>query len=133
MKPSHEIRMFSSQYIANEEQERRAILWRWIMASAASFLFLGGYFVYQARSFIDRPELFLEMPRDGETVENPVCFEGRATPYLELTVNGVRIYSDEKGNFSETFLLASGLHTLDIVGKDRFEKEVKITRHIFVQ
>ena len=95
---------------------------------------MSGYFFYQAKGFILGPQLLVSRPQDGETFSNvPVHVEGEMSPNSYASVNGSRMYSDEAGHFSQDILLAPGIHILELVATDRFGKEKKVTRQIYVK
>ena len=105
-----------------------------IIAASAITLSVGGYFFYQAKGFIMGPKLEVTSPTDGQTFSSAsVKVEGGATPGAQLTINGMKVYSDGTGRFSEDLLLARGIHVLQIVAKDRFGKEREIARQINVK
>lgn len=97
-----------------------------------SILFVG-YFLFQANDFIFGPELALFSPKDGETVRGSVVIAGKTDPRTTLTINGYETYSDEAGIFEENLPLGAGFHIIDVIVKNRFGKESRITRSIVVK
>lgn len=97
-----------------------------------SILFVG-YFLFQANDFIFGPKLSLFSPQDGETVRGSVVIAGKTDPRTTLTINGYETYSDEAGIFEESLPLRAGFHIIDVIVKNRFGKESRITRSIVVK
>lgn len=124
---------FSSEYLRQSAQERiRQYIVRVLVA--VCIITVTGYFVYQARAWILEPHLLITSPEDGATLFTPrVVVEGEAGEALELTINGLKAYSDETGRFSKELLLAPGVHTVEIIARDKFGKEQSITRQIVVK
>jgi len=97
-------------------------------------LVIGFYFIYQLRDWIIPPELSVETPTDGASLQGPdIVVEGNATPGVHLTVNGVVTYNEETGHFYATLLFPAGLHTIEIVAKNRFGRTQSIQRQIVVE
>ena len=100
-------------------------------------LFLGilftGYFLFQANDFIFGPELSLFSPKEGETVWGDVVVSGKTDPRTTLTINGYETYSDEMGIFEENLPLGEGFHIIDVIVKNRFGTESRVTRSIVVK
>ena len=125
--------LFSSDYLRQSAQERiRQRILR--VLTVLCIAMLAGYFVYQARAWILEPHLLVTSPEDGATLlTSRVVVEGEAGESLELTINGLKAYSDETGRFSQELLLAPGVHTIEIKAQDKFGKEQSITRQIVVK
>lgn len=125
--------LFSSDYLRESARERvRQHIFR--ILAIACIAALAGYFVYQARAWILEPHLLVTSPEDGATIfASRVVVEGEAGEALELTINGLKTYSDETGHFSQELLLAPGVHTIEIKAQDKFGKEQSITRQIVVK
>lgn len=110
---------------------------RWVARSVAitAIIFLvSGYFLYQVHGVVVGPSLEVRSPAGGATFSNgEVLVEGVITAGAELTVNGVKTFTDASGNFTEKFLFARGVYVLEIVVKDRFGKEVRVERQVYVE
>ena len=88
--------------------------------------------MYQVRDWLFLPPLEITSPIDGGSSEGPaVRIEGVSTPGVELTINGIKTYSDETGHFSTEFLLPDGIHTIQVIAKNRFGRE-QILKHTIV-
>lgn len=125
---------YTTTYLEETKKNKRIqLIFRSIITVVLLLLF-GGYIVYQAQDWIVGPELVVLRPNDGETFTTSVVLvEGTSTRSIELTINGIKVYSDGAGNFSHELLLAEGIHTLEIVAKNRLGKEKKVTRQIVIK
>jgi hypothetical protein len=91
------------------------------------------YMVFQTRDLILRPELLIEKPQDGEAfTRTQVVVRGRATPGVGLTINGLPAYSDETGAYEAELLLPEGVHTIEVVARNRFSRERVVMRQIVI-
>ncbi len=113
---------------------RKVRIWSRFLVFGIFFVGMLGYFAYQARDLVMGPELEVTTPSDGVLVETEsVVVSGVSEPGVELTVNGAKVYSAQDGHFSQELLLARGLHSLEIMARDRFGNEKKVTRQIVVK
>ena len=93
----------------------------------------GTYMVFQTRDLIIRPSLTVERPHDGETFSRTkITVAGRVTLGVGLTINGLPTYNDETGSYEAELLLPAGVHTIEVVARNRFGRERTITRQIVV-
>lgn len=82
------------------------------------------YCLFQARFLILGPGITIESPRDGEAVTGPaVTLSGTARNAAWITLNGVQIYSDPSGRWSEELIVPSGLSIMTATVRDRFGRE----------
>ncbi|HCB35214.1 MAG: hypothetical protein A2W52_03705 [Candidatus Taylorbacteria bacterium RIFCSPHIGHO2_02_49_25] len=82
---------------------------------------LGTYAYFQFREFLQGPVLFIEEPVNGYTsTTTHITVKGAAHNVSFLTLNGRPIFTDERGRFMESLLLAEGYSIMTIEGKDRF-------------
>lgn len=124
---------FPKTYISPPRRVRTRVVVRVVIAGILA-LFIVGYFFYQAKGFIFGPRLSVSTPKDGETFASGVVrIAGNATPDAAVSVNGARVDSDGKGEFSEELILAPGVHELHIMAADRFGKNKEETRQINVE
>ncbi|OGZ49012.1 MAG: hypothetical protein A3C84_02680 [Candidatus Ryanbacteria bacterium RIFCSPHIGHO2_02_FULL_48_12] len=113
---------------------RKVRIWSRFLVFGIFFVGMLGYFAYQAQDLVVGPKLEVIAPGDGVLVETEsVRGEGISEPGVELTVNGAKVYSAQDGHFSQELLLARGLHVLEIMARDRFGNEKKVTRQIVVK
>lgn len=82
------------------------------------------YCLFQARFLILGPQVWIEAPKDGATVSEPVItLSGRAKNAAWISLNGRQIYTDDIGLWSEKLILAQGLSIMSVTVRDRFGRE----------
>ncbi len=92
------------------------------------------YGFYRAREFMAGPEVALNEPRDGQLFKNSfVRVSGEAKNIASISLDGNRIFIDEKGLFKENLLLARGYNIIEVRAVDKFGKEVKKIRRVVVK
>jgi hypothetical protein len=87
---------------------------------------LGVYAYVQSREYLRGPVLVITEPENGASfTSSRTTLVGEAKNISFLTLNGRRIFTDERGLFKETILLPEGysIHTLE--AKDRFGHTVE--------
>lgn len=90
------------------------------------FILLAGYSLYQARFLILGPQIWVESPKNGETVEDSlVIIRGRAKNIAWISLNGRQIFTDEEGNWSEKLIVSPGLSIMTVKARDRFGRETE--------
>ena len=90
------------------------------------FLLLIAYSLYQARALLVGPQIWIENPQDGDTVENPlVIVEGQSKNIAWISLNDRQIFTNEKGEWSEKVLVSPGLSIMTMKARDRFGRETK--------
>lgn len=90
------------------------------------FILLVLYSLFQARAYIFGPQVWIESPRDGQTVENPVVMvSGRSRYIAWISLNGRQIFTDENGNWSEKLIVSSGVSIMAVEARDRFGHEIR--------
>src|SRR3989338_8394513 len=88
------------------------------------FLLLIAYSLYQARALLVGPQIWIENPQDGDTVENPlVIVEGQSKNIAWISLNDRQIFTNEKGEWSEKLLVSPGLSIMTVKARDRFGRE----------
>ncbi len=103
-----------------------AITPRMIFLLAVSLLvFLGFSYLYrEANLFFSSPRLIILEPEDNSEVnEDLVKIEGISEKDSEVSINGQNVLVDEDGKFSGTLSLQSGINSIVIRSKNRFDKE----------
>lgn len=124
---------YNSDYVQETERLRRRTLLGYMIA-VSGIIIVSAYFVYQTRDWILLPQLFVDEPADGMLLIGPeVLVEGKATPGVHLTVNGVDTYNDKSGLFRLGLLLPAGLHTITVIAENRFGRTRTIERQIVVE
>jgi len=97
-------------------------------------VFLGIYFLYQARGFLIGPEIIIESPKAGEiTHDSYLPVKGQAFNISSLSMNGRQIFIDERGVFSENLLLARGYNIIEITAADKFGRAKKEKREVILE
>jgi inosine/xanthosine triphosphate pyrophosphatase family protein len=90
--------------------------------------------VYQARFIILGPKITIESPANGSTVtERLVTLKGSASNIKTLTVNGITLYTDDTGHFSERMLLFPGYNTVVVAAQDKFGNRLERRLELVVQ
>ena len=91
-------------------------------------IILIAYGIFQARNLALGPVVSVISPVNGETVQSPlVKIAGTAKNVSFLTLNGLHIFTDQNGNWSEDRILSLGYNILTIYAKDKFGKETTKT------
>ncbi|MBI2609890.1 hypothetical protein HYW53_01810 [Candidatus Giovannonibacteria bacterium] len=65
--------------------------------------------------------------------ERVVTVKGTALGAGHLLLNGRAILTNEKGEFSETYVLAPGVNDIEIRARDRFGHEETVRRMVFLK
>ncbi len=97
-------------------------------------ILLGGYFLYQARSFLIGPQINIDEPKEAQVVSRSYLkVIGQALNISNLSMNGRQIFTDEKGNFEEGLLLARGYNIIEITASDKFGRIKKEHRDVIFE
>ncbi|MEK9166336.1 MAG: hypothetical protein AAB846_01225 [Patescibacteria group bacterium] len=95
-------------------------------------VFVAFYGLWQARPYLGGPRIEVAAPTEGTRVtEERMVIRGNASNVSHLTLNGRPIFTDEKGNFEEDFLVAPGESILEIKGTDKFGRERLVRRMVY--
>lgn len=79
------------------------------------------YAYLQSRDFLRGPVITITEPRNGSVATSSfITLSGKARNVAFLTLNSRQIFTDERGNFSESLLLPEGYSIMTIEAKDRF-------------
>ncbi|MDP2665840.1 MAG: hypothetical protein Q8P23_04415 [bacterium] len=85
------------------------------------FILLASYSIFQARTLLVGPQVWIESPQDGETVENPlVVIKGQAKNIAWISLNDRQIFTDENGRWSEKLIVSKGISIMTVRARDRF-------------
>ena len=105
-----------------------------ILIFLAAIFVVGLYFLYEFRFVIRPPEFVITTPAEDETTTlDSFPVSGKIEKESVLTLNGRSIYTNEKGEFSDSALLSKGLNMLEFEAKNRFGKTNKVVRYILVK
>lgn len=102
-----------------------------IVALVAVFSFYG---LYRTKDFLQGPKIAIEYPKNGEVVSNSdIEIRGEVKNISLLYLNGRQIFTDKNGKFKENLLLARGYNIIKVSAKDKFNREIKITREVVLK
>lgn len=106
-----------------------------IIVTGVVVLFVLLYAVFRTPLFGDVSGLTLRNLDDEITYSTTSEFtvSGKIGSAYKLTLNGEKIYPDEKGNFSKEIKLNEGFNTLVFEAKKFLGKESTVTKQIFYQ
>ncbi len=86
---------------------------------------IAGYSLYQSQNLIKGPQLILENPINGSTVDTPnVDIKGKAHNVAYISLNDRQIFIDKDGAFHEELLLGPGYNVWKLEAKDKFGRIV---------
>lgn len=95
----------------------------WLVIAVSAILI--GYAAFQAEAFFLGPRLTIDSPLSGlSTSTSLLSIEGRASNISYLTLNGAKIFTDERGYFKERILLSYGYNIVTLSATDRFDRTV---------
>ena len=101
------------------------------------FLIIIGFFAYlwvEYRQFVGAPELLVNTPSEGQTVEIPaVEVSGQTDPDAKVLVNNQEIGVDTEGKFKEEIKLNSSTNTVSIISTSKFGQAATVSRTVFVK
>ena len=89
------------------------------------------YIHFQARYFLEGPQVALESPTEVVHDDRIISIAGIAQNITDITLNGRKIYTDEAGRFLEPLVLENGYTIMTIVAKDRFGRLTTLTKSFF--
>jgi hypothetical protein len=98
-------------------------------------LFLGvaavGYVANQIRSVLAPPVLELSEPGEDVTIQgNTLVLSGRAEIGADVTINDQIVLTDKNGQFNESLILSPGVNVIEILARNKFNRESKVTRRV---
>lgn len=92
---------------------------------------LAGYVFFQVRGITAPPNLVLEAPQEGMTLEAPVVLvKGQTANDASVRVNGRTAIVQPNGGFELYLDVPRGTTAIEVVAKKRHGRESTITRHI---
>lgn len=86
------------------------------------------YVLFQARNFIQGPELTLIENPEQIQHERRIILHGTAHNVVKLTLNGKEIHTDEHGSFTHTLVLENSYTIMSLNAQDRFGRTTSIVR-----
>lgn len=109
---------------------------KFIMSTAVLLLVMGvlSYIWYQVRSFAAAPALDIYGPKIEEIVrDDKVKIFGQTDPTAYLTINNEFIAINTEGNFECEVKLEPGLNNVDVISKNKNEKNTRRTLKILAE
>jgi hypothetical protein len=102
-----------------------------VLVSLGVGLLAAGYVANQIRSVLAPPVLELNEPGSDLTIQgNSLVIAGRAEIGADVTINDQIVLMDKNGQFNESLILSAGLNTIEVVAKNKFDRESRITRRV---
>ncbi|HMO79050.1 MAG TPA: hypothetical protein PJ997_02680 [Candidatus Paceibacterota bacterium] len=91
------------------------------------FVGIISYALFNSRVLIAGPQINIFSHQNGQKItdSNLIKIEGKASNISFFWLNERQIFTDEKGDFSETLLLYPGYNIIWFTAKDKFEREVQ--------
>jgi len=94
-------------------------------------IFIVGYLIYQYLNFIKPPKLFLDTPKEGETISTPTLLvKGLTDPEAQILINNQPVTVSEDGNFEAEIEVSEETSEVVVVARSRYGKETVIRRKI---
>lgn len=94
-----------------------------IAVLVASFAVFG---FYRAKDFLRGPKIIIESPGNGQTISSSYLeIKGSAKNVAVIYLNGRQIFTDEKGIFNESLLLARGYNIIEMSAQDKFGRNIE--------
>ncbi|MBU3926023.1 hypothetical protein KJ763_02555 [Patescibacteria group bacterium] len=94
-----------------------------IIILVISFTFFG---FYKAKDFLNGPKINIDSPDNGQVVSiSYLEIKGSVKNIASLNLNGLQIFTDEKGFFKQGLLLAKGYSIIKISAQDKFGRSVE--------
>jgi len=105
------------------------------VAVVGLFVFgFSAYGLYKSKGLISGPKIIIESPTNGSTVASTNTeVTGKVSNVAAVFLNGNQIFTNEKGEFKEGLLLASGYNIIVIDAKDKFGRETKEMREVVIR
>lgn len=105
-----------------------------VLIFAVLFLFFIGYLLFSFQDFWRGAEVAITYPAEGALLTSSnVLVQGRGSEVSRLLLNGRPIYTDERGDFEEELILASGLNIIELKAQGRFGREFVERRMVMVK
>ena len=92
-----------------------------------------GYGAWRSFNYARGPAIEVFQPKDGSAISaSTIEVIGRADRVNSLSVNGMSVSLDEKGNFRENLVVFPGVNIITLDAKDQFgratEKQIEVVR-----
>ncbi len=119
--------------LARESRFQFSFTPRTIIIAVTALLSLGAvaYVASQISSVLTPPLLELNEPTGDGTIQGTsIIFSGQAEVGADVFINEQAVLTDRNGQFNENLILSPGLNVIEVVVKNKFNKESRITRRI---
>lgn len=92
------------------------------------------YLWLEYRQFVGAPELQVDSPTQGQTIEvTSISVEGFTDPDAKLTVNDQEVGLGQDGKFKEEVKLSSSVNNISVVATSKFGQSTKIERTVYIK
>lgn len=102
----------------------------WLSLVGIVILVMGLFIFIQLRNVFSLPKLKLDLPVEGQSVDQTVLIKGQTGTDTTLTVNGELISVDVEGNFTAQYQLTPGEDSLTFIATNRRGQETKLIRQL---
>jgi len=93
-----------------------------------------GYTSYEIQRVISGPKITINSPKNGAIVAtSSLEISGLAKNISDISLDGRKIFIDEKGGFHEEILLSPGYNTITFDAHDRFGSETEKILEVIYQ
>lgn len=96
-------------------------------AYAAALALLFSYAYYEVRALLEGPTITIYRPQNGATIRGTATttIEGATERITHISMDGRKIFVNEKGVFSESLLLLPGYNIISIEAQDFFGRTTR--------
>ena len=102
-----------------------------VLVSLFLSLVATGYVANQIRSVLAPPVLQVNEPSEDVTIQgNTLVIAGVSEVGADVTINEQIVLTDKNGQFTESLILSAGVNTIEVVARNKFNKESRIIRRI---
>jgi len=98
------------------------------LGACALIGFILWYVQFQARNFLQGPEIVLNDTGSALHYERIISLTGNTRNIVKLTLNGREIHTDETGAFVQKLVLEDGYTIMTLNAHDRFGRSTSVTR-----
>ncbi len=92
------------------------------------------YGLYKSRNILSGPQITIDSPTPSASLSDQlIAVKGKAQNVAAVFLNGNQIFTDQNGNFDESLLLAKGYNVVELKANDKFGRDVKQTRELYVK
>jgi hypothetical protein len=93
---------------------------------------VAAYGLVEAYPLIAGPTIALASPHSEEATSDPVTVAGVVRRATALTLDGAPLIPQQDGSFSRLLAFPAGSSILELTARDRFGRQITITRTIVV-